>query len=431
MKRILIPSVALLLAAAPLLAQDGGDESKELRTRLEAAEEKIRKLEEAAASRADPASLDRAVAEYLEKTAPSAPPTSSHAGYDGGFFLKSGDGRWLLRVNALMQFRFVSNHQEETLGDPERHGFENTRTRLVFAGHAWSPSWTYRIEGDFDFDGGELTLLDAHISHDFGNGWAIQFGQCKCPVLREEKVDEAYQLAVERSTVNDVLTSGERFGGGVAVSWSGTQFRAIGMFSDGDGTPNSPALAFDTEYAVTFRGEWLVKGQWSQFVDFTSFRGNAPGLMIGFNVHSQKGESGTPAAEPRALLFAVDVNLELDGANAFAEFIYLNLDTDSADGTRECLGVIVHGGYFVSETIEVFARYEWATLDDTNALADELSIVTVGVNKYIERHDIKCTLDVGYALEPVPAVGKRGGFRVDTPFGDGQVVVRIQIQLVF
>jgi len=423
-----IRAIALLGALAVRLhAQGAAGETQDLRARLEAAEEKIRRLEE---ERSSPVDLRKAVDDYLASTA-QAPSDRGSAGYDGGFFVRSRDGRFLLRANAHMQFRFVSNHQEETLGDPERHGFENTRTKLLFTGHAWGERWTYRVETDFDVDGGRLTLRDAHITRHFDGGWAVQVGQCKCPVLREERVDARYQLAAERSNVNDVLTSGERFGGGVAVSWSGTAFRAIGMFSDGDGTPNTPALAFDTEYALTFRGEWLAKGQWFQFEDFTSFRGHAPALLVGFNFHTQKGESGTPAPEPRVALFACDVNLELDGANAFVEFVYVNLDTASAEGTRHLFGVIVQSGGFVTATVEPFARFEWATLDDASSLADEISVVTVGVNKYIERHAIKLTLDFQYAFEPVPAAGRYSGLRADTPFGEGQAVVRVQVQLVF
>ncbi len=429
MRRALAFPVALLALVAPLRSEEASTTDQDLRARLEAAEAKIRRLEEARAGRSDPTRVREAVDDYLASSSGAALATQGSSGYEDGIVLRGGP--FLLRINGLMQVRFVSNHQEQTLGDPERHGFENTRTRLLLTGHAWSERWTYRIETNFDVDGGRLVLLDAHVAYDLGGGWSVQFGQCKCPVLREERVDEKFQLAVERSNVNNVLTSGERFGGGVAVSWSGLSFRAIGMFSDGDGTPNSPALGFDTEYAFTFRGEWLALGQWDQFEDFTSFRGHAMGLLFGFNVHMQKGESGTPAAEPRVLLLAVDVGLELDGANAFVELVYVNFDTGSITGTRDLFGVIAQGGLFVSETLEVFGRFEWATLDDPDALSDEIAIATIGANYYIERHNIKVTLDVAYGIEPVPAVGRNSGFRVDTPFGAGQWVVRLQLQFAF
>jgi hypothetical protein len=34
--------------------------------------------------------------------------------------------------------------------DSNRAGFENTRTKLVFWGHVFNPSWTYKVEGDFN-----------------------------------------------------------------------------------------------------------------------------------------------------------------------------------------------------------------------------------------------------------------------------------------
>ena len=70
------------------------------------------------------------------------------SGYDNGFILSSTDGNWLLRLNFLMQQRFIWNHiDNDDIGfideseDADRYGFENTRSTLRLSGHVVNPSW--------------------------------------------------------------------------------------------------------------------------------------------------------------------------------------------------------------------------------------------------------------------------------------------------
>ena len=110
------------------------------------------------------------------------------------------------------------------------------------------------------------------------------------------------------------------------------------------------------------------------------------------------------------------------------------------------MGIVLGGGYYFTEDWEVFGRYEWS--DQSNltpalaggARADNLSIFTVGVNKYFSGHNAKWTTDVGIGLQQVNlfGAGTAGasmapvtGFRSDIPDEDGQVVIRTQLQILF
>ena len=64
-------------------------------------------------------------------------------------------------------------------------------------------------------------------------------------------------------------------------------------------------------------------------------------------------------------------------------------------------------------------------------LAGDISILTVGANRYFRGHRIKLTGDVGYAFDAVPVTTRYSGFREDVPFAEGQVVVRVQLQILF
>src|SRR5690606_27507926 len=137
-----------------------------------------------------------------------------------------------------------------------RWGFEMRRTRLQFAGHVINPNWTYQIQGDFNRDGGGFTLLDGVIGHKFENGMTVRVGQFKAPFNREELVSSSRQLAVDRSLVNSRFNVGRAQGIELAAQL-GENIRVAGMISDGARSLNTPWQAYDTEFAITGRVDFL------------------------------------------------------------------------------------------------------------------------------------------------------------------------------
>lgn len=407
----------LLLLPAFLLADEA-----EMKARLDAAEKRIQQLEER-----EGADLRDAVDEYLKESRP--PEHCPAPGPTDGFGWSDPERRFSIRVNGYAQLRTLYDNKDEALDDAHRWGFENTRTKLILTGTAGSPRLSWKVQGDFDVDGGEFELEDCWAQWDFGNGFFAMAGQMRCPIAREEKVDDNQQLCVDKSNVNDVFMSGEPFGG-VTLTYGREQWRVWGAWSNGDGVTNSPALGEDTEYAFTFRGEFLVFGDWRQFADFTSFRGEERALLLGLGAHTQKSEFGTPATTMEVFMLTFDASLELGGANVFVQVLYANVER-GADPTRDLFGLVLQGGYFIAPKLELFGRYEYGDLDPVDGIASPISILTFGANYYIHGHDAKVSVDFGYGLQPVPAVGKYSGWRVDNPLADGQFVFRMQFQWGF
>lgn len=349
------------------------------------------------------------------------------AGYNNGFFLASGDGNFKLKLSGQMQFRYVLNMQDDSSSDSTRSGFENRRTKLTFEGNVFDPSWGYHVTGAFDRDGGAFFLEDAYIKKSMDNGMALTMGQFKLPFLREELVSSKYQLAVDRSIMNEVYNQDRSQG--VQLSWAGEQFRWAAAFSDGFGASNSSALAYDTEWAFTGRVEFLAAGGWDQFKDFTSWQGEDYGVMIGAAAHYQKEEYGTFMTDELELLtYTVDVSVEFGGANVFAAFVGRSLDDDNGTDLDQ-YGVVVQGGVFLTEDFELFGRYEWSDFDIDGV--EDLSVITVGVNKYWNKHGLKWTTDVGFGLDEVAVSAEGVGWRFDPSDEDGQIVIRSQLQLLF
>lgn len=363
------------------------------------------------------------------------------AGYDKNFFLGSADGNWMLKVAGQMQVRFVYNNQDDTASDANRWGFENRRTKLRFFGHAVDPSWQYLVLGAFEREGGSFVLDEAFITKDLGNGLKIRAGQFKAPFLREELVSSARQLAVERSLLNEEFNQ-DRVQG-IEASWRGDRFGFAGAFSEGfypsgSGTDNTPWQLEDTEYAFTGRGEFLISGDWKDMDDFSGWRGGGNAVMIGAAAHYQVDEYGTPGPNPfsgsttevQALHLTADATAKFDGIGLYGALVYRDLDGGAALDVEQ-FGFVIQGSIFLTDEWEAFARYEWADAD--TAGVDDLSVITVGANRYFAKHNLKWQTDIGFGLNPVASIWSTSsaGWRTDPADEDGQFVLRSQIQLLF
>lgn len=352
--------------------------------------------------------------------------TGMTAGYDNGAVIGSADGNWMLRTNILVQTRFIYNladDDDSAFLDTNRYGFEVPRAKFILSGHVVNPQWYYLISDNVGSS--RSGLGNAYVGYDYGNGVKIQMGLMKAPLLHEELVEAQYQLAVERSTVNYLYTGG--YTSGIQGSWEGDQFRVMAMFSDGANTGNSSWSSYDTEFALTGRAEWLAMGNWKQFEDFTSPQGSETGVMVGAAIHYQQGEYGTAADEGSSTIFTVDASAEFNGFNLFGAFMF----TDTEDADNNPWGLVIQGGWYFNESWEIFGRYEWSDFDTT--FQEDLSLITVGVNKYFSGHNAKWTTDVGYSLEAIATSTSNDltGLRPDFSDSDGQLIIRTQWQILF
>ena len=350
------------------------------------------------------------------------------AGYDNGFVIGSSDGNFSLKLNGQLQTRFVYNNQDNGPTDDDRWSFENTRTKLMFSGNVVNPDWMYYIEAGFCRETGVFYLDDAYIAYNYGNGWKAMMGQFKAPVLREELVHSMYQLAVERSWLNEYFTGGCTQG--IAVDYLGDQFHFVASYNDGVNTDNTAWIARDTEFSMTGRAEILFQGTWDQFRDFTSWEGEETGFMLGGALHYEREEYGTilDVDELEIFLVTIDASLEFGGANLFGAFMYRSLDDDAAIDFDQ-YGFLIQGGFFLNEDWELFGRYEFADLDMEGV--DDANIFTLGVNRYWAKHGLKWTTDLGFGIDSVPTTESVTGWRADSVAEDGQIVFRTQLQLTF
>ena len=355
------------------------------------------------------------------------------AGYDHGFVISDPGNNWLLRTNFLMQQRFIYDFRDDSGApgtiDTNRSGFENTRSKFILSGHVVNPDWYYLVDTNLGSNGeGREGKLNGYLGHNYGNGWKVQMGTMKLPILREELVDSQYQLAVERSNLNYIYTGG--YADGIMAIDSCDQWQFMVMYSDGINTGNTVWNAYDTEYAMTGRFEWKASGTWDQFKDFTSAPGDPNGILLGGAIHYQDGEYGTPATETQVTILTGDISVEMGRFNAYGAVIWNDINSN-APGTSSFnpIGFLVQGGFYLNNRWELFGRYEWSDFDVSGA--DDLSILTGGVNYYFAGQNAKWTTDIAYSFQSLAFPASITGFQPDVAGNDGQVVIRTQWQILF
>lgn len=367
---------------------------------------------------------------------------SGTAGHDGSFFLADSAGNFRLEIGGQIQYRYMANFRDESAAAPQddfESGFSSTRTALSFEGHIFEPNLFYKVQGNFnEAAGGTFGLEDAYFGYNLEDGWTLLAGQLRMPVLWEDMLWEQYGLAVDQSVVNAVFAQGRSQG--AWVHYEADDWRMWFGASDGARSANTDFTRDPADYALTFRAEAKIAGEWSQFNSFSSAPGSEYGAKIGAAVHYQDGPNGSPLlAETEFLAYTADAMAKGDGWNAFVQFV--GTQTDSAGAEFDDFGFVVQGGMFLPDSDnEIFARWDIVMPDDNRANHDNFNTITFGVNHYMHGQAAKLTFDVAWYLEATTdndLVNAAANAGIGNQIGllptdeDNQFALRLQFQLLF
>jgi hypothetical protein len=441
-------AAATSLTGAALAGTSADVSYEDLQQRLDAAEAKITEL--SASQNADWMTEQRAeqvrglVQDVLADadTRASLQGSGMTAGYDDGFVINSNDGNFSLKINGLMQNRWVYNHRNFSFGavgnapgSKNDYGFETTRAALNFSGTAgkgfyynmrmqYSP---YENQLSTGAGQGDLGIDWAYVGMDLGSdGWSIQLGQQKFDVMRAWMVNAEDQQFIERG--NQVYYWGTSdYTNGLKLKYAGDSFRANVMYSNGSGVGNTgqafsngnPGYAGNTaDWAFSGRVEWKASGTWSQFDGQGSPQGSEAGMLFGFGAAGMKPDMDrtdtTGQQSPGTQwLISADATMDFGGLNVGASFTY---GDDEPNGVAVALpagvstpdnqvGWAVEAGYYLNADWELLARYQYLdtglkdTLRDAGAGdtvgSDNFKTLTIGANYYMSAN-AKLSMDWGY-----------------------------------
>lgn len=242
-RHVLIAAALLILAGRVGYAELRGDDPAQ--PRIAQLEERLRiqqarsaaleaKLEETrrqdlAAARADAlrAQVRQVLAEQEFREALC--PSTTAAGYDRGFVMRSTDEKFLLRINGRIQTRwtYYQTRRENRYLSPgfrrhDRAGLDLQRIRLTFSGHAYSPDLTYRIDLRMDAPGGyDAGIQTAWVNYRVAEEFQIKLGVFKMPTVRAQMIEDGNLQFVDRAVQDAVF----QFDRGLGVRLWGSLFR--------------------------------------------------------------------------------------------------------------------------------------------------------------------------------------------------------------
>ncbi len=367
----------------------------------------------------------------------------------------SGDNTLALGGTAQFRYRLGLRSDDPPIGadNGTTMGFDFGAVRAWAHGNVYSSNMHYRIQTLFTNDG-TFVLEDAYGVYSMDNGLSWKFGQFKLPFLREENIDLERQLAVDRSETNYFFTQG--YSQGIQFMYAQDQWRLQGGFSDGTLSGNTAYnSAGEADWAFNARFDYMFAGtDWNRFEQFTSWQ-SAPTDLAGVAgaalIYESFGSTNPSGTEVTNFMFTIDTALQGQGWNAYGAVVGNTEDVDGADSMTN-FGVVLQGGIFINEQVELFGRFDSIFLDqpDGSTLEDTLMFLTFGANYYLSResHAARFTADIVFSLNEtgfafdedgdpltpdvlgsLTAGGTQTGILGDP--SSGEVVLRLQASFIY
>jgi hypothetical protein len=361
-------------------------------------------------------------------------------GYDRGFFVRSADGCWSVRLNIMAQTRFVAAAASGPGGtaaiDQTRWGFETRRLNIGLGGTIVDPSLSYEFlfsdqsqTDRFISVPNTLRPLYAWVCKDFGHGWSATVGLQNVPWDIESTM-----FGSSRLMTGDYSIFNYRFGvgkqPGASVRHRNDSVRTVaGIYTQaGDLTlgwddPANLSFVFATRTEVKWGADW------SELEVESSAPGDVPGFIagLGFMWSGARGTNPQPPtstlATPAAAGFTADARAVLGGTTLIGQFALMRDAVGSPELGWTC-GANAQASAYLTTQLEAFAEGSWT--DDVPVPW----IAQAGVNLHLDPRVLKLTCKVIVPFGPGDVNGIRaiaGGLGIAQADNDASFVAQLQV----
>jgi hypothetical protein len=250
--------------------------------------------------------------------------------------------------------------------------------------------------------------------------WSVRIGRQKFQVTRSFDVKAENQQAIERSAssyywATSTITNGIKFVGDFDNARTNVM---IGNGSSSEGG-NDSWIDNGHGWGITGRVEFLLTGDWKQFVRIGTTPGGAEGLLLGLGagylrnddqsrdnwlVSSDLSYQSDDGWNLYGTLTAGDNNSGL--GSELNSMVNDDLGITTFNGFQDndgiSVGFEIGAGGYISEKTELYSRWQWLSPgigagDTPLSLAGDpsakLNMLTLGVNHYLDNPHVKLSLD--------------------------------------
>lgn len=489
---ILVGSVAVSSALAQQAAtSDTQDQIQRLEALIAQQEKKLDEMRQQiaiAASQDTDAARTAAMREQIRSILnerefrESMMPSTITAGYDDGFYIKSSDDQFSMKVNGLFQFRWTYYNTQTRnryllprRDRDDRTGFDIQRLRVILSGNLYGQDLTYLVDLRSDApDGYDFVTRYAYVNYHVADEFQIQAGMFQLAGTRSALHDNGGFQLPDRGLFDAVYSAGE----GVGVRFWGQLFEkrldymldiANSLNGDRNRTITPDPAELDNNPAIVFRTVWHILGDdlktwqyegdvdhhesphWDlgfNYVfnedkyDFNTTRIPYPSVRNTWNSRGGYGLTSTNGAQINQ--FGLDTAFKYMGFSALAEYAVRVVDPRRADrapltpwyvltgdgSTTAQHGAHMQLGYFLpipgmEKKLEAVAR-----VGGISALADGREgswEYGGGLNYYIQGNKVKLQTDV-FRIYELPTTSSYASF---ANVNDDALVWRVQLQVAF
>lgn len=404
-------------------------------------------------------------------------PDTVQVGYDKGFYLRSADEQFLLKINGRLAMRYTYYNDQKRNRSvavrqrfSDRSGLEIERLRVGFSGHLWGKDLTYRIEADGDTDGqNRWETQYAWVAYKFADELRVRVGLFKVPFGRQETGSSSRLMLVDRGLANEVFNLDRSVGVvvfGALLDKKLDYWVAVtnGWHDANDRFGRSdPDREMDQNPAVVVRAVWHAVGKYGKGESDLSYHED-PAVDVGlsFAYMDDNGDAGNPGivyAIPdffrdgfggfggvdshgtNITQFGADAGFKWRGLAATAEYWLKIVDVSDTnllglaapyfvatanDDTSHQQGAQVQLGYFlIPKKLELAGRV--GAVWDIGPGSEGVWEYAGGVNYYLQGHNCKLQVDVT-KINELPIRGSSANF-VDV--NDDVTMFRAQLQVKF
>jgi hypothetical protein len=339
--------------------------------------------------------------------------------WDNGTRIEFPDGGFTLQINTLLQPRYTYTDASDKSDERNSSSFDMRRARLYVSGTALHNEFSYMLEGEFSNfeDGGERRprLLDAYIDWNACDWGGLRMGQFKPAVSRSWNTHAAHLQFLERSFISNGSDFGRQQGLGGRAELGGVELGAA-IFNGSLGDDGANVSNGDTRHLFVVNARFNAMGEMNPYAEGDIDWTEDMALNFGAAYAHHKARAEGTGDDIKRDAVSADVNLKSNGLSLHGEFFWNKLD---ANGFKsKPLGFYAQAGYFlVPRTIELAARYAFGdvdrgTLKGLGVVADDVNQVSVALNYYWWKHNLKAQL--GYDYLNVDQASSVGGEDINT-----------------
>ena len=322
------------------------------------------------------------------------------AGFKKGFFLKSADGDFKLKIGARVQTRYqydavdgIGDTADDGSGADDKQSFSIPRARLTLKGNAYGKDLTYKFQTDFGK--GLVNLKDFFANYKFSDSVHIRIGQWKRPFSRQQINSSSKLSLVDRAITDKLYGAGRDIGIALHNNYEKSpEFEwAVGVFN---GTSVKPAIKTTVSIDPTDNSA-SASGKMTNTISrlqpaFVGRVGYNMGGIKGYSEGDHKGGDFRLAVglggmwlhsyddEASALRANLDFIMKVSGFSlSGAAYVAMDETTDAAGDTSlgmTSLGLHAQASYLLSDVYQPVLRFEWKMPEETSASNEDQKVAT-------------------------------------------------------